>query len=87
MKQIRDAINQFKEDNNEEFNTKDLIIYLIKRIDMLPCAEHRMDIAANAKDLEMIRDRQVAVIEKRTRTMMWMIPLFVACISLFIKYV
>ena len=43
---ITKAIEQFKEENgNNNFTNKDLLIYLVKRIDDLPCEQHNVSIA------------------------------------------
>lgn len=40
-KSIKEEINKFKEKNgNDNFSTKELIIYAIQRLDNLPCEAH-----------------------------------------------
>lgn len=46
MVDIRKAVEEFKKENgNETFQTKDLVIYLVKRMDNLPCEAHVSRIA------------------------------------------
>lgn len=42
---IKKAINDFKTENgNDTFTQKDLLMYLVKRIDDLPCVAHMGEI-------------------------------------------
>jgi len=38
---IRKAVKEFKEENgNDNFSTKDLLMYIVHRVDNLPCEPH-----------------------------------------------
>ena len=40
-KQIKETVKKFKEKNgNNTFTQKDLLMYIVQRIDNLPCVEH-----------------------------------------------
>ena len=72
MVDIRKAVEEFKKENgNETFQTKDLVIYLVKRMDNLPCGAHVSRIAG---------------LEARIKTWTWisgiLITLFLIIISL-----
>ena len=72
MENIRKAVDEFKKANgNEKYSTNDLVMYLVKRIDDLPCENHVSRIAA---------------VEARIKTWTWvaaiLIPLFIIIIEL-----
>ena len=49
MKMIRKAVEEFKKENgNENFSQKEMLMYLITRLDNLPCEQHIKTIAGNA---------------------------------------
>jgi len=41
MEKIKKAVDEFKSENgNEKYTQKELLMYIIKRLDKLPCEEH-----------------------------------------------
>jgi len=56
-KNIRKAIDEFKEENgNERFSQKDLLMYLVNRVDNLPCNKHMGVIYEMKNDVEVNKE-------------------------------
>ena len=54
MDDIEKIVKEFKEENgNKKFNLEDIVIYAIKRIDVLPCQTHSNNIATNKAKIKM----------------------------------
>ena len=54
-KQITETIKKFKEENgNNTFTQKDLLMYIVQRIDNLPCADHIKSIGEIKGDVKTI---------------------------------
>ena len=52
-KEIKDTIEEFKMRNgNATFTQKDLLMYLVERVDNLPCMEHMGDIKGIEGDIK-----------------------------------
>ena len=55
MEKIRKAVEEFKQENgNNNFTQKDLLMYVVKRIDDLPCENHMAKIAEACSDVKNI---------------------------------
>jgi len=52
---IKKAVEEFKQENgNEKFTTKDMLMYLVHRVDDLPCAKHIDEIGEIKGDVKTI---------------------------------
>ena len=63
MERIRKAVEEFKYENgNDNFSQKDLLMYIVKRIDNLPCEKHV---------------QQIANVDARVRILLWAVPIII----------
>jgi len=70
MEEIKQAVSAFKEKNgNDSFSNKDLLMYIVHRLDKLPCVAHVTMIASN---------------RIRTKILLWAYPIGVAILGLII---
>lgn len=73
MDKIKEAVEEFKKDNgNNSYPVKDLVIYAIKRLDNLPCEKHTGTIATAKEKIFAIDDKLDSLI----RRWRWVAALF-----------
>jgi hypothetical protein len=55
MDKIKKAVEEFKQENgNKEYQLDDLVIYILKRVDNLPCEKHASTISLNRGTLLVV---------------------------------